>query len=167
MLGTYNTCVRLQSRITSYGAAVNSWMILFILAFYYWCYYYYCLFVCLLFLSLFFCLIRVSCYYGLFVDVSFQVCVVVVIVLACFCFWGQGQGVVFIICWSVNYRFFGTVYKFVVSQGVCLSVYVCGSMHGYVLPVCVRNLIVNIWGPQMMRAYIFLGFLFLEIRKKD
>ena len=34
-------------------------------------------------------------------------------------------------------------------------------------PVCVHNLIVNIRGPQMMTAYIFLGFIFLEIRKKE
>ena len=39
-------------------------------------------------------------------------------------------------------------------------------MRGYVLPVCVHNLIVNIWGPETVKAYIFLGFIFREISKK-
>ena len=54
----------------------------------------------------------------------------------------------------------------------CASV--CELLYVYVyqcmvmcFSVCVRNLIVNIWGPQKMRAYIFLGLIFLEIRKKE
>ena len=100
VLGTCNTCVRLPSRITSSGATVNSWMILFYFIIIGYYYYYR-----LLFLSLFFCFCLFDlflAFVGLFVVVCFQVCVVVVIVLACFCFWGQGQGVVIIICWSVN-----------------------------------------------------------------
>ena len=54
----------------------------------------------------------------------------------------------------------------------CTSVFALVYMYVYqcvvtCFPVCVRNLIVNIWGPQTMRAYIFLGFIFLEIRKKE
>ena len=54
----------------------------------------------------------------------------------------------------------------------CTSVCVLVYMYVYqcvvtCFPVCVRNLIVNIWGPQTMRAYIFLGFIFLEITRKE
>ena len=103
MSGACNTCVRLQSSVTSSGATVNSWMISFyfsllllllLLLF--------CLFVFLFFLSLFFLFDLFLAIVGLFADACFQVCVVAVIVLACFCFWGRGQGEVIIICWSVN-----------------------------------------------------------------
>ena len=47
---------------------------------------------------------------------------------------------------------------------VCMYVYRCVVTCS---PVCVHNVIVNIWGPQTMRAYVFLGFIFLEIRKKE
>ena len=103
MLGVCNTCVRLQSRVTSSGATVNSWMILFYFS---WLLLMLLLlFVCfffLFFLFLFVWFVFLASV-GLFVDVCFQVCVVVVIALA---------------CWSVNYCFyFGIVYKFVVSHG--------------------------------------------------
>ena len=49
---------------------------------------------------------------------------------------------------------------------VSLILSVCVSMHGYVLPCKCVYLIVNIWGPQAMRAYRYLGLIFLEMRKK-
>ena len=58
MLGTCNTCVKLQSRVTSAGATVNSWMILFyfslLLFLLLLLLLLFCLFVCLFFLSFFF-----------------------------------------------------------------------------------------------------------------
>ena len=47
---------------------------------------------------------------------------------------------------------------------VCLSLYVCVSVRGYVLR-CKCNLIVNTRGSQTMRAYSC--FIFLEIRNKE
>ena len=43
MLGTCNTCVRLQSRVTSSGATVNSWMIFI----YLFIYFHFILFLCI------------------------------------------------------------------------------------------------------------------------
>ena len=54
----------------------------------------------------------------------------------------------------------------------CASVCVLVYMYVYqcvvtCFPVSGRDLAVNIWGPQTMRAYISVGFIFLEIRKKE
>ena len=66
MLDAYNTCVRLQSRVTSSGPTVNNWMILF-----------YFSFVCFGLFSF------VFVFFVFFV--ALQICAVVVMVLFSFC----------------------------------------------------------------------------------
>ena len=74
----------------------------------------------------------------------------------------------FIYCW-----YFLLIYcNF--SNWLFVLVPVCVLVYMYVyqckvtfFPVSVCNLIVNIWGPQTMRAYISLSFIFLEIKKKE
>ena len=125
MLGTCNTCVRLQSRVTSSGATVNSWMnFLFIYLFYLFFFsLFYFIFMCLFtylcialfpFSPLFVCFAAVDfvfiCYWP-----NFFVVVVVVFFVCCFfChagFISLWVGLIF--CWlENNISYLGDVYKF-------------------------------------------------------
>ena len=121
MLGTCNTCVTLQSRVTSSGATVNSWMI-------FWCCYlsffsflsFACLFCLFLFCGCWFCFYFLLAYFLLcafkfafFFSSLFILCAVFISLWV-------GLGLIF--CWSENkISYFGVVYKFL-SVGMELAV---------------------------------------------
>ena len=128
MLGACNTCVRLQSRVTSSGATVNSWMNFIHLFIYFICF----LFLCIHLLIYFFfpfspLLVCFACFCFVAVDFEFicyspniLVCTfIIIIVLTCSFHFVVG---VLIFCWSENKIFYlGVVYKFL-SVGMELAV---------------------------------------------
>ena len=140
MLGTCNTCVRLQSRVTSSGATVNSWMIFI----YLFIYFHFILFLCiylLLYLFIFsflsfvclFCLFLFCgcwfCFY--FLLVYFLLCAFkfvffffsfpsLFILRSVFILLCVGLGLIFR-CLENKISYLGVVYKFL-SMGMELAV---------------------------------------------
>ena len=119
MLGACNTCIRLQSRVTSSGATVNSWMIFFYL-FFYILFYIYLFIFSFLSLACLFCLFSFCgcwfCFY--FLLAYFWLCVLslsffpsLFILSTVFISLWVGLGLIF--HWSENkISYFGVVYKF-------------------------------------------------------
>ena len=115
MLGTCNTCIRLQSRVTSSGATVNSWMIyLFIFSF--------LSFVCLFCLFLFVAVDSVFIFcWPIFCCVVLSLSFLFLFILSAV-FISLWVGLDLNFCWSENkISYFGAAYKYL-SRGIELAV---------------------------------------------
>ena len=136
MLGSCKTCVRLQYRVTSFGATVNSWMIFF--SFYLVIYFFLSLLCLFLFCGL--CAFK----FHLFIFLS-----------AVFISLSLGLGLIF--SWSENkISYFGVVYKFL-SVGMELA-----KLKNYLL-FCIFNIYIYIYIYILTNLlYFFCIYLFID-----
>ena len=132
MLGSCNTCVRLQYRVISPGATVNSWMIFF--SFYLIIYFFHSLLCLFLFCGL--CAFK----FHLFIFLS-----------AVFISLSLGLGLIF--SWSENkISYFGVVYKFL-SVGMELA-----KLKNYLL-FCIFNIYILTNLLYFFCIYLFIYWL--------